>query len=236
MDIMKLLHAVDPYDGLTLRDEDLQGWGGHPDLFERVIASAAESAKIHRKRTPMTIVEVGTWKGRSAVSMADACKRLGIDAKIVCVDTWLGATEFWTNHEDKKRYKSLGLVNGYPTVYYQFLSNVVRHGHKDVIVPFPQTSMNAARFFKKSCVSVDLVYIDASHEFQDVCDDLSSWQELLSDGGVMFGDDYCEHWDGVRRGVDSWFFGSHEHVRLENTQGEAPSDYWIAPPAKCGTL
>lgn len=37
---------------------------------------------------PKLIIEVGTWKGASAVHMAELCKEYEIDgAEIVCVDT-----------------------------------------------------------------------------------------------------------------------------------------------------
>lgn len=230
-DIRKLIHAVDPYLGFDPynRAVDLQGWGGHPEFFERVVANTYESAKCHRHKRSMIIVEVGTWKGKSAIAMADACRRLGIEAQIICVDTWLGATEFWTKHDDQKRYKSLGLVNGYPTVYYQFLTNVMQRGYRDVITPLPQTSTNAARMFQKFDIKADLVYVDASHEYSDVSDDISWWTSRLNVGGVIFGDDYCDHWKGVKDAVDECI-GKHENVRLPNADGDAPSDYWIAPP------
>lgn len=217
-DIMKLIHATNPYDGFVPGDEDLHGWGGHPEFFEQMIVDSK----------PSLIIEVGSWKGRSAVVMGKIIKDLGLDTKIVCVDTWLGATEFWTNHADATRYQSLNLRNGYPQVYYQFLSNVVLNGLQDVIVPFPQTSTNAARFFKKAGVKADLIYIDASHEYEDVNADIEAWLPVLSEGGTMFGDDYCDYWIGVKRAVNNWFRDIVKHVQLPNEPGRPPSDYWIA--------
>ena len=161
--------------------------------------------------------------------MATACRDLGLDTEIVCVDTWLGATEFWTKKEDAKRYQSLKLVNGYPTVYYTFLKNVKKLGLEKYITPFPQTSTNAARFMFKNLVKADLIYIDGSHEYEDVKQDLESWTRVLKKNGTMFGDDYCLYWHGVITAVN-------EHERLHKTElfttklsngpGEADSDYW----------
>ena len=45
---------------------------------------------------PLLLVEVGSWKGQSSVAFAKHLKQLGPDHRLVCVDTWLGAPEFWT--------------------------------------------------------------------------------------------------------------------------------------------
>ncbi|NJO30621.1 MAG: hypothetical protein HC874_26075 [Richelia sp. SL_2_1] len=105
---------------------DIQGWNSDSTIFPEMI----------KEVEPKLIIEVGTWKGASAIHMASLVKFLNLDTKIVCVDTWLGALEMWTDREDKDRYLSLGLNLGYPTVYYQFLYNVIESGFGDIISPF----------------------------------------------------------------------------------------------------
>jgi hypothetical protein len=110
----------------------------------------------------------------------------------------------------------------------------VKTGHQDVIVPFPQTSTNAARFFSHwGEVEFDMAFIDGSHEEEDVADDLDGYEVLLSDRGFMCGDDYCEYWDGVRKAVDNFAEYSSYELKTEhydNGQGVPPSDYWILTP------
>lgn len=203
---------------------DAQGWGGHYEYFKKKIDEVK----------PELIIEVGTWKGKSAITMADICgadPELRGKTEITCVDTWLGATEFWEDHKDEKRYKSLELCNGYPQVYYQFLANVIITGNQGRITPFPQTSTNAARLLRKKDVQADLIYIDGSHEYEDVLADLEAYWPLLRAGGIMFGDDYCEYWKGVMAAVGDMFYSPlHdlpiEHERWSNEEGQAPSDYW----------
>ena len=88
----------------------------------------------------------------STIEMAKYTK-----AKIYCVDTWLGATEFYTMPPSKER--DLMKLHGYPQVYYQFLSNIVHAGIADQVEPMPMTSRMGA----KLCPNADLIYIDASH-------------------------------------------------------------------------
>lgn len=41
--------------------------------------------------------------------------------------------------------------------------------------------------------SLDLVYVDAAHDFRNVRDDIRAWWPKLTDGGVMAGHDFA-HW------------------------------------------
>ncbi|MFM9042561.1 MAG: class I SAM-dependent methyltransferase, partial [bacterium] len=54
----------------------------------------------------------------------------------------------------------------------------------------------AAEFADDSC---DFVFIDASHEYREVRDDLAAWYPKVRSGGVLAGHDY--HWPGVSRAV-----------------------------------
>lgn len=178
------------YDGFDPLPENLRGWHGNDPLFAELIEEVQ----------PKLIIEVGSWLGQSAINMAQIVKRLQLDCKIICVDTWLGALEFI----DKAEGTDWDLMrkNGYPQVYYQFLSNVVHHGCQDIIIPFPQTSLIAARYFKAAGVSADLIYIDGSHDYDDVLNDLNAYWPLLNDKGIIFGDDFDRNcWPDVVEAV-----------------------------------
>lgn len=173
----------------TAWPDDRQGWGSTAPIFQRLIARVR----------PRLIVEVGTWKGASALHMAACCDALDLDCPIVCVDTWLGAGEFiGVPFGDAER--GLRSIYGWPQVYYQFLANVVTAGQQDRIIPFPQTSLIAARWLYQQGVRADLIYIDGSHDAADVTADIAAYSKLLSGRGVLFGDDF-DCWPDVRRAV-----------------------------------
>ncbi len=202
----------DIYDFTDLLPPDFQGWNGLSPWFEYLINEVK----------PTTIIEVGTWKGQSAINMGNVVKKLGLETTLYCVDTWLGALEFWTGDESKTPERNLLLKNGYPSIYYQFLSNVIHSGLQDIIVPFPNTSLIGARYFKKIGQSADLIYIDASHEYEDILADIIAYFPILKVGGIMFGDDYISYWSGVVRAVNE--FSQMNNLKLQIT----PSDnFWI---------
>jgi predicted O-methyltransferase YrrM len=151
---------------------DLQGWHSDAPLFAELIA----------KVNPKVIIECGTWKGASAAHMASLST-----AKIYCVDTWLGGIDHVMQEEEPPN----GLMRkfGYPQLYYQFLKNINAFKFADRIYPVPQSSINGAKVLAAHNVSADLIYIDGSHEINDVYADIRAFWGLLAPGGIMFGDD-----------------------------------------------
>jgi hypothetical protein len=189
--VRPLLHRIDPSESFdpSAWPDDAAGWGSDSPAFGELI----------EELRPSRILEVGTWKGGSALNLAGHLQRLGLDAEILCVDTWLGALEMWTDLDDPLRHGALGLRHGYPTLYYRFLANVCRAGHQGRITPLPLPSVTAAQWFALHGVKAEMIYIDASHEEEDVYQDLVSYWDLVRAGGVLFGDDWG--WDGVRLAV-----------------------------------
>jgi predicted O-methyltransferase YrrM len=166
-----------PLDGWSV---DIQGWGHEDPVFRHLVDTVR----------PQTIIEVGTWKGASAIEMARVAKDLDLAVEIICIDTWLGSPEHFLK-PDQPPGESLNMRHGYPRLYDQFLANVLHEGHEDMIVPLAQTSENAAVILRKLGVLADLVYIDAAHEYEPVLADLERYWPLLSArGGVLFGDDF----------------------------------------------
>jgi hypothetical protein len=207
---MKLLHRINPYEGFDFRSYpfDLHGWGGQSAAFRELIVQTK----------PGLIVEVGTWKGASALEMAAVTRDAGLSTQILCIDTWLGALEFWTDQSDPERYLSLQLRHGYPSVFYSFLANVCHQGFQDRIIPFPQTASIAAVWLRFYGIAAEMIYLDASHEEEDVYQDLCNFWDVVRPHGILFGDDYS--WDGVRLAVNRF-------AKDEGSQISFIADKWI---------
>lgn len=190
-DLMSRIHLSSPYERFDAADYDidLQGWASTSPVFKSLIG----------KVKPSLIIEVGTWKGASAITMARALKAHRIEGAIICVDTWLGSLDLW----ERPQYReSLALKHGYPTLYYQFLANVVKTGYSNIIIPLPSPSTVAFHWFRRVGVVADLIYIDADHGVESVYNDIRNYWQLLSPNGVLFGDDYLPMWPGVVRAVN----------------------------------
>lgn len=160
----------------------MQGWNWDSRIFERLV----------RELDPTNVVEVGTWKGMSAMKLYKAMQSIklpvaGKDWTLWCCDTWLGGIE----HMEGEAFGGLFRTeHGYPQLYRQFLSNMQHEGCLEHLRTVPNTSVNCARWLQRRKLRAELVYIDASHESPDVYHDLSEFWKLVPFGGVMFGDDF----------------------------------------------
>jgi hypothetical protein len=118
------------------------------------------------------IAEVGVWGGLSATLLAKALAARG-EGVLFAVDTWLGAPEFWNlrftqGQPDPDR--DLELVNGYPTVYRTFLSNMVHEKVSEYVVPLPV----AAGRMQGAGIRADLIHLDAAHEYAAIQQDIAA--------------------------------------------------------------
>jgi predicted O-methyltransferase YrrM len=194
--IAALWHGRDPFADppADLRPADLQGWRSiHPYLEEAVTAFR-----------PRVVIEIGTWKGASALFLARTMAENDVTGTVIAVDTWLGAVDHWA---DEELFAELATEHGYPSLYRTFLANVVRAGMTDRLVPLPLDSVNAAELLRLRGITADVIHLDAGHEEASVAADLRAWWPLLRPGGLLIADDYDRlggRFPGVQRAVDAF--------------------------------
>ena len=120
-----------------------------------------------------TFVEVGSWKGKSSSFMAVEIASSHKDINFYCVDTWLGSIEHQNNPE-------------LPIIFDLFKSNM--SPVEKYYTAVRRESLEAAKLFRDK--SLDFVFIDASHEYEDVKKDIGAWKPKIKAGGVLAGHDY----------------------------------------------
>lgn len=169
--------AIEEVSQFPPKREEPYGWDSTHPWFDYCVAATK----------PKLIVEVGTWLGVSAIHMANLCKREGLETKIVCVDTWLGASEHYSN---PKWSASLDFKFGYPRFYFGFLRNVIDSGAFNMIIPLPLDTKSGAEVLAEQHAKPDLVYIDAGHSFDSCLADLRNYAPLVSSDGIILGDDF----------------------------------------------
>ncbi len=203
---IKILGEHNPYAGFNPNrySADMQGWNSHHFFLSDSIA----------RITPKIIVEIGVWKGGSTVFMAEKLKQQELPAAVIAVDTFLGS---WEHYEQAEHFASLIHQNGYPSLFYTFLTNVMRAGVERQVIPLPLDSANAAHVLGRKGIRPDIIHIDAGHDFEAVSNDLRLWWPLLAPGGIMIADDYDASgvvWPSVRDAVDQ-FLGATKHSDFE---------------------
>ena len=157
-----------------------EDWFSYPVLYKSIVENNQDGAHI---------VEVGSWKGRSSSFMAVEIINSNKKIKFDCVDTWKGSIEH-TSYDVITEEK----------LYDVFLSNI--EPVKDVINPVRMTSIEAGKLYEDN--SLDFVFIDASHEYEDVKEDILAWLPKVKIGGILAGHDYGT-FEGVDRAVNEIF-------------------------------
>jgi predicted O-methyltransferase YrrM len=147
---------------------------GFMELFElEYLAHAASKSK--------RILEIGSWKGRSAIAMAS-----NTDGLVYCVDTWSGHLDA-SDHFSAECFKD-------------FIRNTKGFTN---IIPFPLESLQAAAIFQRFGFQFDFIFIDGRHDYEGVVRDLVAWAPLLAPGAILAGHDYGHpDWPDVKTAVD----------------------------------
>lgn len=158
--------------------ENIEGWFDSRDvaLYEEMVLSAKDEAFF---------VEIGCFKGRSTVAMCELIQKYNKQINFFAVDHFKGSWE----HQDDPTLKDL---------FKTFLKNTKEYNSYFMIIPQP--SELAANIFDNN--SLDFVYIDASHDYESVKQDLNLWYPKLKACGIIGGHDY--EWGGVKQAVDEF--------------------------------
>lgn len=159
-----------PYQQEILLPFDDHGWYGNAEMIE----------KIFQQYPIKVVVEIGSWLGKSTRHLASLVPEGGM---VYAIDHWKGSSE----HQNGVESKFL------PYLYEQFISNIIHAELTHKITPMRMSSLEAARIFNKI---PDLIYLDGSHEYDAVYQDLKAWFPFVKGHGILCGDDW---WWGTTR-------------------------------------
>jgi len=145
-------------------------------------------------------VEIGTWKGRSAIYMAEKIKESKKNIKFYTIDIF----------EYKGEYESFKGESD--SFYDEVLQNV--EPVKEFITVLKGFSVDICNQFEDE--SIDFLFLDGDHSYEGVKNELELWFPKVKLGGIISGHDYTQPC-GVKRAVDetikgvltigtSWFY------------------------------
>lgn len=191
-----LYRGIDPFS--TWKNPSGKGpnldwiWTGMtPEIFGKSIAKVSEPINL--------IVEVGSFKGGSAVVMADVLKERGIHAQIIAIDTFLGDVNMRLDRHGEMDW--LAMEGGHSTLYDQFMSNVLFRQHQGLILPFACSSTVALRVLAELGFRCQIAYLDSAHEKGEVLLELRLLAAIMPPGGILLLDDWNDSWPAVKSDV-----------------------------------
>lgn len=144
-----------PFDHAIINS--MSGWlsGKEADILYRL------ASKVTGKGT---IVEIGSWKGKSTTCLALGSKA-GASTHITAIDPHTGSSE-----------------HGKVDTFAEFLENIKQNGIADMVEPIRKRSQDVGKEWDKP---VELLWIDGAHEYEYVLQDLKIWEPHLIEGGVV---------------------------------------------------
>jgi predicted O-methyltransferase YrrM len=138
---------------MNLNGED---WFSYPKLYSEIVKKCSDQTTSH-------LVEVGSWKGKSACFMAVEIINSHKNIKFDCVDCWLD-----------------------DTIYNEFIENTKIVS--DNINVIKEYSIVASSYYKDN--SLDFVFIDAHHTYDTVTNDIKYWYPKVKKDGIIAGHDF----------------------------------------------
>lgn len=156
-----------------------ENWFTYPNLYKEFVRVLPNNS---------TFVEVGSWKGKSISFFTVESLNASKDIDIFAVDTWRGSSE---HSQDPN------VVDD--TLYDLFLNNI--KPIESHITAIRKPSVEAAEDFNDD--SIEIVFIDAAHEYEPVKEDINTWLPKVRKGGLIAGHDYLL--PSVKKAVDETF-------------------------------
>lgn len=146
-----------------------------------------------------TIIEVGSWHGKSSRAIAD---NMHANSTLYCVDHWRGSEVERDNNHISANWDSGDHA------YLEYCDNMFDHIQSGKVQPVRLSSKNAANLLHKKGIKADMIFIDAGHTYEEVKEDILHWLPVLKEGGTICGHD-CFHvnnvWPGVGQAVFELF-------------------------------
>jgi len=153
--------------------EDDEAWALHEVVREHPSSSASGP----------TVVEIGSWHGRSTIVIARALQARG-EGLVYAIDPHSGT--------------AIHAAEGVTDTYQAFLENIQKAGVADYVRPIRALATVARSQF--AARSVDVLLVDGAHEYDDVIRDIEDWSSALADvASVAFHDARSE--ESVMRAI-----------------------------------
>ena len=134
-----------------------------------------------------SIIELGSWKGRSTIALLEGCK-----GSVTAIDNWQG--------HDPASNGVLERLAKDEDVFSTFMENVKGYSNLRVI---KADTEDAAHNVAYDIQPADMVFIDAEHTYDGCKKDIKNW--LPKAKKVIAGHDYCDSWPGVVQAVNEAF-------------------------------
>ena len=177
----------------------IEGW---LDEEEADLLIAASRKVMQELPQPHSIVEVGSYKGRSTVVLGSVVKAICPEAKVYAIDP----------HDGKVGAVDQSIQSHPPTLN-DFYRNIENAGLIDVIKTVQSRSVDV-----QWDRPISFLFIDGLHDYPNVAKDFWHFHKSVRPGGVVAFHDYAEYYPGVMAFVDELLsLGDYRFLKKSNS-------------------
>ena len=162
---------------------DVPGWCDYKAFYSAVAKAIPDGG---------TFVEIGSWMGQSIIHFCHELQNLGKTAKITCVDTFLGEL-------NQPAHVAIVASHG-GSILDEFKRNIADAKVDHMIEIVQGDSAESASLFENK--SLDVIFIDAAHDYDSVVKDVGAWKSKAKPNGIFSGHDYP--FNEVKQAVDEY--------------------------------
>lgn len=141
-----------------------------------------------------SVVELGTFHGRSAVCLAQGSQKVN-GGKVFTIDNFIGD-------------KLVGIRSDF---YPEFKKNIERYKLEGQVAALRGDTVDAAKKWKKP---VRLLFIDANHSYKAVESDFNAWEKYIVPGGIVAFHDSLGWWGVYLFVVWLILFGNFKNFKI----------------------
>ncbi len=198
------------------RIRGIEGWL-EDDEADLLIAACAQA--LRELPAPQSLVEIGSYLGRSTVALGSVVQALGSKATVYAIDP----------HDGQVGALDPGLTATPPTRE-RLERNLVAHGLSERVEVIPKLSFQVA--WRRP---IGLLLVDGLHDYPNVSRDFLHFEPWIADGGYIAFHDYSDYWPEVRVFVDELLAsGRYRQVALARSLIVLRKPAGRRPPADRG--
>lgn len=141
--------------------------------------------------TKKDFVEVGSWRGKSAILLAGVLKENSSTNILYCVDDWKGGTDL----DCLRLAKSVD-------IFYEFQNNT--KNLSEYIIPIKGLSTDESTL-EKLPNKIGLIFLDGAHDYDTVKKEISLYRNRIANHGIIcFHDTDNPNYPGVRKAFEEF--------------------------------
>jgi hypothetical protein len=167
--------------------------------------------QLIKKYNPTNIAEVGVWNAKLSLLALNECNNI---TQYYLIDPLQEDTNNFIYDSTNPDFPSIMNNNRYicnmggetknqqglDQMYDNILSQISHFPSANFIRE--ESIVAANKFLDKS---LDMVFIDAIHLYENVKEDIKTWLPKVKSGGIISGDDYTDYFPGVKQAVQEYF-------------------------------